>query len=245
MPHSLKEVMSALRKAGSEQTRKTWRRHGAEEPMFGVKFGDLAKLVKKIGVDHELAVQLWDTGNADARTLALKLADPARLSAADLDRWVAKTRWGMHLSYLAQLASETPHAAEKASAWSAKSDARIGLAGWSIVGQMALRDATTPDAWFHDRLAEIENRIQAVPDGLRHAMNGTLIAIGGRSPALRATACAAAKRLGKIEVDHGDTACKTPDAVPYIDKMWARAKSKGFATPAAQERDREPPRLRC
>lgn len=242
---SFEDVMAALKKAGSAQTRKTWLRHGAEEPMFGVKFGDLAKLVKKIGVDHELAGRLWETGNADARNLALKIADPARMSANDLERWLAQTRWSVHLGYLSMLASEGPHAAALASKWAARSDEQAGVAGWSVIGQMALRDASTPDAWFQERLVEIEKRIRSVPDGQRHTMNQTMIAIGGRSAALRTAACAAAKRLGRIEVDHGDTACKTPEAVPYIEKMWAHAKAKGFASPAAQERGREVPRTRC
>jgi len=33
---------------------------------------------------------------------------------------------------------------------------------------------------------------------------------------------AAAKRIGKVEVDHGETSCKTPDASTYIRKAVAR-----------------------
>src|SRR5512134_1984220 len=77
---SLAEAMSALEKAGSAQTRKTYARHGAAEPMFGVSFAFLKTLVKRIGVDHELALALWGTKNHDARVLALKVADPAKVS---------------------------------------------------------------------------------------------------------------------------------------------------------------------
>src|SRR6185369_3349689 len=83
---SLAETMKALEAAGSAQTRKTYARHGAQEPMFGVSFATLKTLVKRIGVDHELALALWDTKNHDARTLAMKIADPARIRPADLDR---------------------------------------------------------------------------------------------------------------------------------------------------------------
>ena len=76
-------------------------------------------------------------------------------------------------------------------------------------------------------------------------MNNALIAIGGRNPALRKAALAAAKRLGEIEVDHGDTACKTANAAESIDKYWQRAKSQGFPSPAAHERSRESMRTRC
>lgn len=59
------------------------------------------------------------------------------------------------------------------------------------------------------------------------AMNSALIAIGCRNAKLEKLAVAAAKRIGPVEVDHGDTSCKTPDAVAYIAKTWAhRAKRK-------------------
>jgi serine/threonine protein kinase len=43
-------------------------------------------------------------------------------------------------------------------------------------------------------------------------MNSVSIAIGGYHPELRDEALAIAKEIGKVEVDHGDTSCKTPDA---------------------------------
>ena len=49
-------------------------------------------------------------------------------------------------------------------------------------------------------------------------MNNALIAIGRRNAQLQKQALAAAKRIGKLEIDHGDTACKTPDAATYILK---------------------------
>jgi hypothetical protein len=73
----------------------------------------------------------------------------------------------------------------------------------------------------------------------------TVILIGSRNVALRKAATAAAKRIGKVDVDHGDTACKTPDAASYIEKTWTHSMSKGFDSPAAHERSREPQRLRC
>ena len=101
------------------------------------------------------------------------------------------------------------------------------------------------DPWFEDRLATIVTSIHASSDAEKEAMNQAVITIGGRSPALRKAAIAAAKRIGKVEVDHGETSCKTPDAVPYIEKMWAHSRAKGFDSPAAQERARESSRTRC
>ncbi len=240
---SCAETLRALEQAGSAQTRKTYARHGAQEPMFGVSFATLKTLVKRIGVDHELALALWKTRNHDARTLALKIADPAKMKAADLDRWAREV--GMCRSYLTALAAEGPHGATRMRKWLAASDAGLRACGWGLAGQLANLDEKVSDDWFAKRLALIEKTVHSASNDEREAMNLTLIAIGGRSPALRKAATAAAKRIGKVEVDHGETSCKTPDAAGYIEKIWTHAKAKGFASPAAQERARESMRTRC
>ena len=147
--------------------------------------------------------------------------------------------------YLASLAVESPHGLEKADKWLAASDENTRNSGWQLVGQVASRDESTPDSWFTKRLAVIEKTIHSAPNAEREGMNMALISIGGRSPALHKAALAASKRIGPVEVDHGDTSCKTPEAGPYLAKMWAHAAAKKFASPAAQERARESMRTRC
>lgn len=242
---TLAQTMSALKKAGSEQTRKTYARHGVTGAMFGVSFATLKTLMKRIGVDHELAMALWETGNYDARNLAYKVIDPSRMSPADLDRWAAEPITLMCSSYVAHIAAEGPHGRTRADKWLAASNEAQRRMAWGLVAALAMKDETVPDAWFVQRLAEIEKTIHASPNALRYIMNNAVIAIGCRSAALRKLATAAAKRIGKVEVDHGDTACKTPDAAEYIDKCWARSKSMKFESPAAQERARESMRTRC
>ncbi len=242
---TLAEVMSALEKEGSAQTRKTYARHGAPEPMFGVSFAVLKVLSKRIGVDHELALALWDTDNFDARNLAVKIVDPGRMSPADLDRWARAPGARMCDSYVAHVAAEGPHARARADAWLVSKDAQARRVGWSLVGAMAMGDTETPDAWFVERLSEIEATVRSAPNAQRESMLWALITIGCRSPGFRRSATAAAKRIGKVEVDQGDTACKTPDPVAYIEKTWAHSTAKGFETPAAHERSRESMRTRC
>ena len=243
---TLSDTMRELERAGSAQTCKTYARHGATGPMFGVSFATLKALTKRINVDHELALALWDTGNFDARNLAVKIVDPLRMTPADLDRWVRESSTARICGgYVAMLAAEGPHAAAKSAQWLNSQDEKERIAGWTLLGQLAQRDATSPDAVFEKRLAGIERTIHAAPNLEREVMNRTVIAIGCRNAALRKAALAAAKRIGQVEVDHGTTACKTPDAVEYIEKAWSHAKAKGFESPAAQERKREVPRRRC
>lgn len=242
---SLAEVMSELEKAGTEQTRKTWIRHGGTGPMFGVLYSDLKKLVKRIKVDQELALALWDTGNVDARNLAVKIADPQAMTPKQLDAWATgHGARGCH-AYVAHLAVEGPHGLTRTEAWlkSASEDQRC--CGWMAAGALAKLDQKVPSEWFASRIATIQDTIHKAPNHEREAMNGALISIGCRDASTRKAALAAAKKIGPVSVDHGDTACETPDAATYIEKAWAFAADKGFESPAAQERKREPMRIRC
>lgn len=242
---SLRETMSALEKAGSAQTRKIYARHGAVEPLFGVSFATLKILQKRIRVDQELAQALWSTGNFDARNLAVKIADPAGISSRELDRWAATPAGRMCGGYVGHLAAESPQGRAKADKWLAALDDSTRFAAWSLVAAMAMIDESMADSWFAERLVQIEKTIDTAPNTHRYIMNQALICIGCRNASLRKAAVAAARRIGKVEVDYGDTDCKTPDATEFIEKAWAHSKSKGFDSPAAHERSRESTRTRC
>ena len=70
------------RKAGTNE------RNGASGNQFGVPLGDIRKLAKKIKINHELGLELWATGNIDARLLAVLLIKPKQLSASELNKLV-------------------------------------------------------------------------------------------------------------------------------------------------------------
>lgn len=242
---TLKQTMLALEEAGSAQTRKTYVRHGASEPLFGVSFATLKLLSKRIKVDQELAEALWSTGNFDAQNLAVKIADPATISSRELDRWAATPTPRMCGGYVAHLAAESPHGRAKANKWLGATDEPSRFAAWSLVASLAMIDESLPDSWFAERLVQIEKSVHSAPNAQRYAMNAALIAIGCRNAALRREAIAAARRIGRVEIDHGETDCKTPVAEDSIEKAWKRSELKGFVSPAAQERSRESMRTRC
>jgi 3-methyladenine DNA glycosylase AlkD len=243
---SLADVMRALEKAGSEQTRRVYLRQGAAEPLFGVTFGTLATLMKRIGVDHALALELWATGNFDAQNLAAKICDPSKMTSAGLDEW-ARTYSPSRMTggYVGIVAGESPHAEDKAPRWLASKNAGERRAGWALLGNLASRSTTLGDAWFDKHLATIERTIAAAPSAERHFMNMALIEIGGRSPALRKSALAAAKRIGKVDSVDESATCQTPDAARYIEGAWTYAKGRGCESPAALERTRASQRTRC
>ena len=85
-----------------------------------------------------------------------------------------------------------------------------------------MKHTDLPDSFFLEHLETIEREIHSRKNRVRHSMNGALIAIGLRNPKLEQRALAAAAGIGKVEVDHGETNCKTPDAAAYITKARKR-----------------------
>ena len=221
------EVMKALRANGSAQTRKICRRHGVRGDLFGVSYAMLGKLKKKIKVDQSLAEQLWATGNYDARYLATLIADPITITVRTLNAW-AKDLDDRHLAgALSNVAAEAPSASKQMEKWTAARNEMIGCAGWHTLASMSRQNNGLPDAYFEEYLGIIEAKIPSGKNWVKYAMNNALINIGVRNPKLQRKATAAAKRIGKVEVDHGETGCKTPDAVPYIEKTMAHKKRRG------------------
>jgi hypothetical protein len=107
---------------------------------------------------------------------------------------------------------------QKMDSWTRAEDEWLGQAGWRMVAKCAMQDASLPDSFFEACLEQIEGEIHTRKNRVRDAMNSALIAIGIRNPALQAKALAAAAKIGKVVVDHGETSCKTPDAGQYILK---------------------------
>ena len=223
------QALKALKAAGTEQNRKIYPRHGVTSPLFGVSFADLRRLRKQVGLDHDVAVALWDSGNHDARMLATMVADPQAMSRRDLDRWIAAADNYVLSDAVAELAARTDHLDSRADKWISSRKEFTAHAGWNLVAAQAMTDDDRPDAYFVDRLHQIEASMADAPNRTRHAMHMTLIAIGGRTKGLRRRAAAATRRLGTPTVDHGQTSCKTPDAIPYMDRMWERKLARAGA----------------
>jgi 3-methyladenine DNA glycosylase AlkD len=207
---------------GTEQTRKMWSRHGCAAPMFGVKIGDMKTIVKKVKANHPLALELFATGNADAQYLAGLIAEPKKITDEELDQWVESATWYMVSEYaVAWNAAESGRGFDIGKRWIDSHVPHIASAGWSTLSGVV---ALTPDDQLKLKeieklLARVVKDIKKVPDRVKYSMNNFVISVGGYVAPLTDLALAAAERLGKVEVDMGDTECKVPDAGASIQKI--------------------------
>jgi len=226
------EVMKQLEKLGDAQTRKTFARHGCPEPFFGVKVGDMKTLIKKTGRDSKLAKELYKTGNPDAQYFAGLIADGRDFTKAELQQWAKKASWHAVSEFtVAWIAAEHPEGWDVALEWIDSPDESIASTGWNALSGIL---STRPDeeldlAAIKRLLKRVVKEIHKAPNRVRYTMNCFVIAAGSAVKPLGKEALAAAEKIGKVEVDMGDTACKVPDAGPmiqYIIKSGRQGKKR-------------------
>jgi hypothetical protein len=133
-----------------------------------------------------------------------------------------------------KLLIRSPLARKKADKWHKSKDELIASLGWMLISGLALGDNDLPDEYFDPYLKLIESGIHKQLNWVRYEMNGALITIGLRNYRLEKKAVEVAKKIGKVIVDHGDTDCKTPDALEYIARTKAYRMNKKRAKAAAK-----------
>jgi hypothetical protein len=217
----LKEVMAALKAKGSEQIKRILLKHGAKEPFFGVRIGDMKPIAKKLKGEQALALELYATGNSDAQYLAGMIANGRQMTARQLQTWADAATWEMISgTTVPWVASEHPEGFALAMKWIDSKNEQVARAGWNTLGALAVTipDADLPVTHFGQLLDRVVRDMSKAPDSTRYSMNHFVIAVGTYVAPLGTKAIATARKLGKVEVDMGDTDCKIPDAESYIMK---------------------------
>jgi 3-methyladenine DNA glycosylase AlkD len=217
-------IMATLKKKGTEKTRAIYARHGmAGKPMFGVSIADLKVIAKTIKGQQALACELYETGNLDAMYIAGMVADGSQMTRDQLNAW-AEGAEGLQMisEYTVPWVSvENVQGRELAKRWMTSKKEHVASSGWTTYsGLLATKDDADLD------LREIEGLLNTVVKGIggaqnrvRHTMNGFVIAVGSYVKPLLKQAKSAAKQIGDVSVDVGDTACKVPLATDYIQKI--------------------------
>ena len=218
----LEDVLSELKAFGSESTKKTFINHGAIEPVWGVKVGDMKTIVKKIKNDQKLAMRLYDTGISDAMYLAGLLANGSKMTKTELKKWAENSGWYMISEYTVPwVACESQFAEELALEWIDSNNELIASSGWNTFSGLV---STKPDSeldlnLYKQILERVEKNIHNAKNRVRYSMNTFVISLGSGVASLTDAAMAVAIKNGKIIVNMGNTACRVPYAPEYLQKI--------------------------
>ncbi|WP_291566089.1 MULTISPECIES: DNA alkylation repair protein [unclassified Clostridium] len=221
------EVMIYLKEHGNEQTKKIYLSHGAKEPLYGVKLGDLKLLKKKIKTNHNLALELYNTGNSDAMYLAGLIEDPKEVSIEQMDEWIKAANWDMLSDRcVAVVAAKTPFGFEIARKWLNSSEELIVCAGYAIYCTLftILDDNEIDLEEVKNILNKIANNIHNEKIRLQNSMNNFVIMAGIYIKPLHEFALEIAERIGKIDPVIAKNSCNTQTVAEYLKKYAEKGK---------------------
>lgn len=217
----VKDVFALLQNLGNEKVYRQNLKQGAGENQFGVKLGDIRKLAQKIKTNHELALQLWDTGNSDARFLAILLMQPEKLGIEQTCRMVQSIKFvrvaDWFNSYILNKHPEKDQLREK---WLQSDHPMEARSGWSLTAEKVAKNPEGLD--IPSLLDRIENEMAGAAPEVQWTMNFTLANIGIYFPELRQRAISVGEKLGIYKDYPVSKGCTSPFAPVWINEMVGR-----------------------
>lgn len=207
-------ILAALKKLATKRTLDGMARYAIpSHNALGVSMGDIQALAKRLRREHGerahgLADPLWDTGVYEARTLVAYIADPVRVTGAQMDRWRRDfDSWAICDTLCFALFDRTAHAWPKVKLWAkpggrgarSRPNAEFhARAAYALLASIAGHDKGAPDAWFLEGLRLIERAVTDPAEDRNFVLKGAswaLRRIGWRNAALHAAAVKTAARL--------------------------------------------------
>jgi 3-methyladenine DNA glycosylase AlkD len=211
-----KEILKQLEAMGDPKARAMYARHGAGENQFGVNLAKLRALAKEIKANHPVALELWATGNVDARLLAVLLMKPKELSADDLDAMMQDVSYFKIADWLiSNVVGKTKHGDEMRKRWRDSKKDCVARAGWNLMTDTVVADGSVASA----TLDVIEKKMKKAPFRTQEAMNYCLVRIGADYPEHRQRAIDIANKLEVLKDYPLPKGCTSPFAPIWIDLL--------------------------
>jgi 3-methyladenine DNA glycosylase AlkD len=221
MAPTLENALAQLESLGNEKVRARNRKNGAGDNQFGVQLGDIRKLAAAIKTDGPLAAALWDTGNVDARLLAILLIKPKKLSRDEVDRMVRSANFVQVADWLsAYVVKKHPEKESLRQSWMEDDAPWAARAGWSLTSERVARDPDGLD--LPGLLDRIGAELGSAPSEVQWTMNACLASIGIHFPEHRKRAIAVGEKLGIYRDYPVSKGCTSPFAPIWINEMVRR-----------------------
>ncbi|OPY31045.1 MAG: DNA alkylation repair enzyme [Methanomassiliicoccales archaeon PtaU1.Bin124] len=186
-----------MRENGSDENRIGMARFGiVVDNAFGVSMVFVRDLAKKIGKDHDLALELWGSGKHEARVLAPIIADAKRLDLALMEDWVKDFySWDLCDQCCMNLFWKYPDVRNLIPRWCHRDEEFVRRAGFVLMAVLAVKDKKASSDSFCPFLELIEEGSCDSRNNVKKGVNWALRQIGKRDLEGHAIALPLAERL--------------------------------------------------
>jgi 3-methyladenine DNA glycosylase AlkD len=199
--HSVEEVLEMLAaKANPDQLAGMARYGMTVENRLGVKVPQMRKIAKEIGVDHKLALELWETGVTEAMILASMVDVPDEVTEEQMEAWVLDfDSWDVCDQVCMNLFDKTTLVWKKIHDWSDREEEFVKRAAYALIACLAVHDKGASDEVFISLIPVIKAGAADNRNYVKKAVNWALRNTGKRNPELNTVALATARELRGID----------------------------------------------
>ena len=196
---TVRRAVAELRRHGSQRNVAGMAHFGIRSAdVYGVSKPKLDKIARDIGRNHGLGLQLWKTGNHDARLLGVLISESHRVTAKQMEQWVKDfDNWDLCDGTCCHLFAHASPAWKKALAWTRRKSEFEKRAGFALAAYLAVHDKSAHDKRFEPVLKAVEREAWDERNFVRKAVNWALRNIGKRNQRLNRRAIASAQRIRK------------------------------------------------
>ena len=150
---TVKEILDLLNSKAKPDQLEGMAKYGmAVEQRLGVSVPDMRKIAKELGKDHQLALELWNTGIAEAKIVASMIGDPNEMTDSQMEDWVKDINsWDVCDQVCMNLFEKSPLAWRKIIDWSEREEEFVKRTAFSLMACLAWHDKKVKD----DQLIEL------------------------------------------------------------------------------------------
>ena len=151
---SLQTVLDEMWAVASEDHRAGMARFGIPiERAMGIPVPLLRKMARVYRNEHELAIELWNSGWHEARILAPMVADPKQTTSELVDRWTEEfDAWDICDQCCQNLFRLTPFAYDKVYEYALREEEFVRRTAFALMATLAVGDkAAAPPPFYGGR----------------------------------------------------------------------------------------------
>ena len=168
--------------------------------VYGIPIPEVRKIAKQTGKNHELALELFDSGIHEARILASLVAESEKLTEGQIEKWI-KTfdSWDVVDQICMNLFDKSKIAVKKIPEFAKREAEFEKRVAFSLMAVLASHDKKMADKDFIKFFPLIKKASTDERNFVRKAVNWALRGIGKRNKELNKEAIKLAKEIKKID----------------------------------------------
>lgn len=196
---------------------------------MGVSVPDMRKIAKSVGKNHQLALDLWETGVPEAMIVAGMIAESKKLTEEQMEDWVVDINsWDICDQVCMNLFEKSPLAEKKIFEWSLREEEFVKRTAYALIACLAWHDKQALDERFINYFPLLVAGSTDERNFVKKAVNWALRNIGKRNQNLNKQAIQVAREIQ--EIDSKSARWIASDALRELEseKIQERLRKKGI-----------------